>query len=100
MQKQQKEQKTLEKSTKNIYNEVARKIHFDKLKGAIFMNIKITGKDLKATEAIKNYIDSKTDRIQKYFENEELDLYVTIKKKEKIKLLKCKYQQLEKLLEQ
>ena len=32
------------------------------------MNIKITGKDLKATEAIKNYIDSKTDRIQKYFE--------------------------------
>ena len=44
------------------------------------MNIKITGKDLKATEAIKNYIDSKTDRIQKYFENEELDLYVTIKK--------------------
>ena len=44
------------------------------------MNIKITGKDLKATEAIKNYIDSKTDRIQKYFENEEIDLYVTIKK--------------------
>lgn len=45
------------------------------------MNIKITGKDLKATEAIKNYIDSKTDRIQKYFENEELDLYVTIKRR-------------------
>ena len=40
------------------------KIHFDKLKGAIFMNIKITGKELKATDAIKNYIDTKSERIE------------------------------------
>lgn len=44
------------------------------------MNIKITGKELKATEAIKNYIDSKSDRLQKYFDTEEIDLFVTIKK--------------------
>lgn len=44
------------------------------------MNIKITGKELKATEAIKNYIDSKEERLQKYFEQEDIDLFVTIKK--------------------
>lgn len=44
------------------------------------MNIKITGKELKATDAIKNYIDTKEDRLQKYFESEDIDLYVTIKK--------------------
>ena len=44
------------------------------------MNIKITGKELKATEAIKNYIDSKAERLQKYFDTEDIDLFVTIKK--------------------
>ena len=32
------------------------------------MNIKITGKELKATDAIKNYIDTKSERIEKYFD--------------------------------
>jgi len=41
------------------------------------MNIKITGKDLKATEAIKDYIGKKLERIEKYFE-EELDVAATI----------------------
>ena len=45
-------------------------IQFDKLKGAIFMNIKITGKDLKATDAIKDYIETKTQRLVKYFGEE------------------------------
>lgn len=31
------------------------------------MNIKITGKDLKATEAIKDYIEKKMERLEKYF---------------------------------
>ena len=31
------------------------------------MNIKITGKELKATEAIKNYVETKAERIKKYF---------------------------------
>ena len=41
------------------------------------MNIKITGKDLKATDAIKDYIGKKLERIEKYFE-EELDVTATI----------------------
>ena len=44
------------------------------------MNIKITGRELKATEAIKNYIDAKAERLQKYFDTEDIDLFVTIKK--------------------
>lgn len=42
------------------------------------MNIKITGKDLKATDAIKDYTEKKLERIQKYFD-EEFDVNVTIK---------------------
>lgn len=47
------------------------------------MNIKITGRDLKATEAIKNYIEDKADRLEKYFDinnSNDIDLYITIKK--------------------
>ena len=44
------------------------------------MNIKITGKELKATDAIKNYIDTKSERLEKYFDTEDIDLFVTIKK--------------------
>ena len=42
------------------------------------MNIKITGKELKATDAIKSYIEKKCERLQKYTE-EELDVKATIK---------------------
>lgn len=42
------------------------------------MNIKITGKEVKATEAIKDYLEKKLDRVQKYFE-EELNVNLTIK---------------------
>ena len=31
------------------------------------MNIKITGKDVVATEAIKDYVEKKMDRIERYF---------------------------------
>lgn len=34
------------------------------------MNVKITGKDLKATEAIKDYVERKMERIQKYFDDD------------------------------
>ena len=44
------------------------------------MNIKITGKELKATDAIKNYVETKAERLQKYFDSEDIDLFVTIKK--------------------
>lgn len=42
------------------------------------MGIKITGKELKATEAIKEYVEKKLERIEKYFD-EELDVSLTIK---------------------
>ena len=42
------------------------------------MSTKITGKELKATDAIKDYVDKKLERIEKYFD-EELDTTVTIK---------------------
>ena len=42
------------------------------------MKIKITGKELKATEAIKEYVEKKCERLQKYSED-EIDVQVTIK---------------------
>lgn len=42
------------------------------------MNIKITGKELKATEAIKEYVEKKCERLQKYTED-ELEVKATIK---------------------
>ena len=42
------------------------------------MNIKITGKDLKATEAIKDYVEKKLERVEKYFD-EDFDVNVTIR---------------------
>ena len=42
------------------------------------MNIKIIGKDLVATDSIKDYIEKKCERISKYFEN-EIDIQATIK---------------------
>ena len=49
------------------------------------MNIKITGKELKAADAIKNYFDKKAERIEKYFDTEDINLFVTIKKEGKKK---------------
>lgn len=42
------------------------------------MNIKIVGKDLKATDAIKDYIGKKSERLEKYF-GDEFDVTATIK---------------------
>ena len=44
------------------------------------MNITITGKELKATEAIKDYVEKKLTRIEKYYTDEKIDVTVTIKK--------------------
>ena len=38
------------------------------------MNITITGKELKATEAIKDYAEKKLPRIEKYFGDEAIDV--------------------------
>lgn len=46
------------------------------------MKITITGKELKATEAIKEYVEKKLTRIEKYFGEDiiDVDVTVTIKK--------------------
>lgn len=49
------------------------------------MNIKITGKDLKATDAIKDYVERKLERIQKYFE-EDFDVNITIRAEKSIQI--------------
>lgn len=42
------------------------------------MNITITGKDVKATEAIRDYTQKKMERIEKYFDG-DIDVTVTIR---------------------
>lgn len=42
------------------------------------MNVKIVGKELKATDAIKEYIGKKSEKLEKYF-GEEFDVTATIK---------------------
>ncbi len=42
------------------------------------MNIKITGKDVKATDAMKEYLEKKLERLVKYF-GENIDATLTIK---------------------
>lgn len=49
-----------------------------KLERKIIMNITISGKDLKATEAIKDYAEKKMERLVKYF-GEEFDVNLTIR---------------------
>ena len=48
------------------------------------MKIKITGKELKITEAINDYIEKKLDRIDKYFEDAEADVTLRTEKNEQI----------------
>ena len=42
------------------------------------MNITITGKDVKATEAIKDYVEKKMERVERYFDS-DVEVGVTIK---------------------
>ena len=48
------------------------------------MKIKITGKELKITEAINDYVEKKLDRIDKYFENAEAEVTLRTEKNEQI----------------
>ena len=49
-----------------------------KQRGEIFIKIKFTVKDVKATEAIKDYVEKKMERIEKYFDD-EVDALATMK---------------------
>ena len=48
------------------------------------MKIKITGKELKITEAINDYVEKKLDRVDKYFEDAEADVTLKTEKNEQI----------------
>ena len=48
------------------------------------MKIKITGKELKITEAINDYVERKLDRIDKYFEDSEAEVTLKTEKNEQI----------------
>lgn len=48
------------------------------------MKIKITGKELKITEAINDYVEKKLDRIAKYFEDAEADVTLKTEKNTQI----------------
>ncbi len=49
------------------------------------MNIKITGKDLKATDAIKEYTEKKLERLEKYFD-EDFNVNVTIRTEKNLQI--------------
>ena len=48
------------------------------------MQIKITGKELKVTDAINDYVERKLERIAKYFEDAEADVVIRVEKNEQI----------------
>ncbi len=48
------------------------------------MKIKITGKELKVTEAMNDYVEKKLDRIAKYFEEAESEVTLRTEKNEQI----------------
>ena len=48
------------------------------------MKIKITGKELKITEAMNDYVEKKLDRIDKYFEDSEAEVTLRTEKNEQI----------------
>lgn len=52
------------------------------------MNITISGKDLKATEAIKDYSGKKMERLVKYF-GEDFDVNITIKTEKTEQIAEC-----------
>ena len=52
------------------------------------MQIKITGKELKVTEAINDYVERKMDRIAKYFEDAEADVVIRVEKNVQIAEMK------------
>ena len=48
------------------------------------MRIKITGKELKITEAINDYVEKKLDRIDKYFDDSSAEVTLKTEKNEQI----------------
>ena len=57
-------------------------------------NIKITGKDVVATEAIKDYVEKKMDRIERYFDGDvEVGVTIRTEREEQIAEMSVKVKQ-------
>ena len=52
------------------------------------MVIKITGKELKITDAINDYVERKMERIEKYFDNAEAEVIAKVEKNTQIAEIK------------
>lgn len=52
------------------------------------MQIKITGKELKVTDAINDYVERKMERIAKYFEDADADITIRVEKTAQIAEMK------------
>ena len=52
------------------------------------MQIKITGKELKVTEAIHDYVEKKMERVAKYFDDAEADVMLKVEKNVQIAEIK------------
>lgn len=52
------------------------------------MQIKITGKELKVTDAINDYVERKMERIAKYFDDAEADVLIRVEKNAQIAEMK------------
>ena len=52
------------------------------------MKIKITGKELKITDAINDYVEKKMERIEKYFDNAEAEIIAKVEKSYQIAEIK------------
>ena len=52
------------------------------------MQIKITGKELKVTDAINDYVERKMERIAKYFDDAEADVVIRVEKTAQIAEMK------------
>lgn len=58
------------------------------------MNITITGKDVKATEAIRDYVEKKMERVEKYFDGDiEVSVTIRAEKTEQIAEMSVKVKQ-------
>ena len=52
------------------------------------MQIKITGKELKVTDAINDYVERKMERVAKYFDDAEADVVIRVEKTAQIAEMK------------
>jgi putative sigma-54 modulation protein len=64
-----------------VYNNINGRGHYSKSKRGGFMELSIYGKDIAVTEAIRNYVELKLGRVEKFYDGIiRLDVYLSAKK--------------------